>query len=69
MNILPKKRWVCSAGQINLYYNFYSFSSWHVLSRDNVLRVRRDEAEAKAKEEEQQKRADLAVCPSVLGMS
>jgi hypothetical protein len=32
-----------------------------VLSRDNIQRVRRDEAEAKAKEEEKQKRAEIAV--------
>ena len=32
-----------------------------MLSRDNIQRVRRDEAEAKAKEEEKQKRAEIAV--------
>ena len=35
--------------------------SWHVLSRDNLERVRRDEAEAKKQEEEKAKRAALAV--------
>ena len=35
-----------------------------MLSRDNIQRVRRDEAEAKAKEEEKQRRAEIAVSVS-----
>ena len=36
-------------------------SSWHVGTKENVLRVKRDEAEARAREEEKEKRALLAV--------
>lgn len=36
--------------------------SWHVLNRDNVLRVKRDEAAAKQAEEEKARRAAIAVC-------
>ena len=39
----------------------FSHNSFHVLSRDNVARVRRDEAEARAVEEEKAERAALAV--------
>ena len=35
--------------------------SWHVLSRDNLKRVRDDEAEAKRIEDEKARRAALAV--------
>ena len=34
---------------------------WHVRRKENVERVRRDEAEARAKEEELKRRAEIAV--------
>ena len=40
---------------------FFSFFSWHVLSRKNVLKVREDEAEARRIEAEKAKRAAIAV--------
>ncbi len=35
--------------------------SWHVLSRDNVKKVRKDEADARDKEKEFARRAAIAV--------
>lgn len=40
---------------------FVNLFSWHVLNRDNVLRVKRDEAAAKQAEEEKARRAAIAV--------
>ena len=35
--------------------------SWHVGKKENVLRVKKDEADARAREEERSKRTLLAV--------
>jgi hypothetical protein len=41
--------------------NILPKKSWHVLSRDNLEKVRKDEAEAKRIEDDKAKRAALAV--------
>ena len=46
-------------GQIPLHV--FVIFSWHVLSRNNILKVRKDEAEARRIEEEKAKRAAIAV--------
>jgi len=61
LNILPKKRFAVVLLKTLTKPLFYFLYSWHVGTKENVLRVKRDEAEARAREEEKAKRALLAV--------
>lgn len=62
MNILPKKRYKIYTHLLHICLIIVHINdSWHVLSRDNIKKVRKDEAEAREKERELARRAAIAV--------